>query len=177
MNIPADISKVYLIGLMGAGKSTVGKILAAEFDWQFVDLDHEIEALAGKDIPTIFEEETEEGFRLYEKQILQNTASFNETIIACGGGVVTKAENIAFLQGEITIWLDLSPAEAAARLEHAQDRPLLSECQNTLSQLNDILISRREAYAKTAKIRIKSGELSPELIASNILKEIKQFYA
>ncbi len=162
---------------MGAGKSTVGKILATVLERRFVDMDHEIEAFASKEIPDIFEELGEEYFRKLETQILQNTADLSNAIIACGGGVVTSKQNIEFLSSKIVVWLDLSPAEAAVRLEHSTHRPLLKGCQDTLMQLNDILLARRDAYASTARIHVKAGGVSPEIIASDILHEIAERYA
>ena len=126
--------KIYLIGLMGAGKSTIGKLLAKSLSWQFLDLDHEIESLAEKTIPTIFKEECESGFRDYETQALKNTAELQRAVIACGGGVVTRAENVDFLKNETTVWLEISAEEAATRLEYSEDRPLLSECKDTLHE-------------------------------------------
>ena len=173
MNMPASIRRIYLIGLMGAGKTTVGKILAAVLEWQFVDMDHEIEILANLDIPEIFKTHGEEGFRNRETQILKNTINLDGAIISCGGGVVTQADNIEILSSQTTAWLDLSPAEASARLEHSKNRPLLDRSEDTLNQLNEILIERRDAYAKAATIRISSGGQSPEVIASGILKELE----
>ncbi len=176
MNIPKKVKRLYLVGLMGAGKTTVGRLLATVLDWDFVDMDQKIEALADKDIPTIFETEGEAGFRAYESKILKSTVDLQEAVIACGGGVVTRPENIEILNGEITVWLDLSPAEAAVRLEHSKNRPLLNSCDDTLMQLNEILIDRRAAYKKSAIIRISSGGLSPEIIASDILSELETRY-
>ncbi len=169
MKLHAGVNMVYLIGLMGAGKSTVGKILARVLKWEFIDLDHKIEVLTGKDIPKIFDEEGEEGFRNHETKVLKETAGLNKKIIACGGGIVTRPDNIEFLTSEIVVWLNLTPAEAAARLGYSPDRPLLSGCKDTLVELNEILTERREAYAKTAEIHIDSGDQSPEIITGNIM--------
>jgi shikimate kinase len=177
MDLPGAINNVYLIGLMGAGKSTVGKLLAKVLERQFVDLDHEIELLAGCDIPAIFEEQGETRFRDYEAQVLLRTGALKKTIIACGGGVVTQEQNMAFLQDKAVVWLDLSPAEAAARLEHSPNRPLLKGCQDTLMQLNEILLSRRAAYAQAASIHINSGGVSPEVLATDILHQLAELYA
>ncbi|NQV16013.1 shikimate kinase [bacterium] len=172
----ASITRVYLIGIMGAGKSTVGRILATTLDWQLVDTDLEIEALTGKSISTIFAEEGETGFRDYEEQIMMETAHKNRAVICCGGGVVTRQKNLNFLAHELVVWLDLSPAEALARIEHSGNRPLLKETEDAMSQLNNILIARREAYTKVAKIRINSGGFPPEIIASNILGELERVH-
>lgn len=176
MNMPLNIKRVYLIGIMGAGKTTVGKILATVLEWQLVDTDSEIEALTGKDIPTIFSEENESGFRDYEEQIIASTAIKTQVIICCGGGVVTRQKNLEFLTNEIVVWMDLSPAEAIARIGYSNDRPLLDTNEDMLLQLNDILIERREAYSKAAKIRVNSGGFSPEIIATNILRELEHVH-
>jgi len=168
------ISRIYLIGLMGAGKSTVGKLLARSLNWSFLDLDREIEALAGKTISAIFQEESETGFRDYEEQVLKKTVTRNQCVIACGGGVISSLENIRFLKNETTVWLDLSAAEAAARLEYSEDRPLLGECKDTLQELNEILSARQAAYAETARLRVASDKFPPEIIACNIVKELEK---
>lgn len=173
MHAPAGIGKVFLIGLMGSGKSTVGKILADILKWEFLDIDHEIETFAGCDIPSIFEDQGEDGFRDYESQVLSKTSDLNNAIIACGGGIVTREENVDFLQDHMTVWLDVSPAEAAARLENATDRPLLSECKDTLKKLNEILQERMDAYTAASFIQVKSDGRPPEHIASEIVKKLE----
>jgi len=173
MDISLAASRVYLIGLMGAGKSTVGKILADVLDWQLVDIDHEIETLAGSTIPVIFNEQGEDRFREYETQVLLGTAERDKVIIACGGGVVLRSGNVGFLNKEIAVWLDLSPAEAAARVEHSHERPLLEGCDDTLQKLNDILNERRDAYLAASKIHVNSGGRAPEIIATEILRAIE----
>ena len=173
MIISPAISRVYLVGLMGAGKSTVGKILADVLDWKLADIDHEIETLAGRTIPVIFNEQGEGRFRDYEAQILLGTAKLDKAIIACGGGVVIRPGNVDFLKNQISVWLDLSPAEAAARIEHSQERPLLEECEDTRQTLNDILAERRDAYLAASKIHVNSGGRAPEIIATEILRAIE----
>lgn len=166
--------KIFLIGLMGAGKSTVGKILAEALAWQLLDIDDEIEQQAGCDIPSIFEEQGEDGFRDYEAQVLLDTGPMNNVIIPCGGGIVTRPENVDFLKDHYTIWLDVSPEEAAGRLEHSDDRPLLSECQDTIKKLSDILDQRQSAYATAASLHIDTEHRAPDLIASEILEKLEK---
>ncbi len=173
MPISPAISRVYLIGLMGAGKSTVGKILAELLEWQLVDIDKEIETLADCSISEIFHEQGESRFRDYETQILLGTAQRDKVIIACGGGVVLRPGNLDYLKNEITVWLDISAAEAAARVEHAQERPLLEECEDTLQKLNEILTERRDAYQIASKIHVNSGGRASEIIAAEILHAIE----
>ena len=177
MSTPQGIGKVYLIGLMGAGKSTVGKILAEALQWQLLDIDHEIEKVAGNDIPSIFDEQGEESFRDYEAQVLMTTAGLNDTVIPCGGGIVTRPENVEFLKDQLTIWLDVSPAEAAARLEHSDHRPLLNECKDTIKTLQEILDGRQVGYAQAAAIHINTGQRAPDAIAIEILKKLESYHA
>lgn len=169
-NLNPEIKRIYLIGLMGAGKSTVGKLLAAMRDWTFIDLDQEVEAATGKDISTIFRDEGEERFRDHESRALNQTSDHENTIVACGGGIVTRSRNVAFLQQEYTVWLDLTPAEASRRLKYSSNRPLLSGCDTTQLELETILMDRWDAYIASARIRIDSGESSPESVAANIQK-------
>lgn len=176
MSFPPGMGKIYLIGLMGAGKSTIGKILADTLKWQLLDIDHEIEKFAGNDIPTIFEEQGEDGFRDYESQILMESASLNEAIIPCGGGIVTRLENVEYLKDHLTIWLDVSPEEAAARLEHSDHRPLLNECSDTIKKLQEILDIRRVGYAAAASLHISVGKHSPEIITSEILEKLEAIH-
>ncbi len=176
MSSPRGMGKIYLIGLMGAGKSTIGKILADVLQWQLLDIDHEIEKFAGNGIPTIFEERGEDGFRDYESQVLMESAALNKAIIPCGGGIVTRPENVEYLKDHFTIWLDVSPEEAAARLEHSDHRPLLNECKDTIKKLQEILDSRRVGYAEAASLHIGTGKRSPEIIASEILEKLETIH-
>lgn len=172
-----SIGKVYLIGLMGAGKSTVGLILAEALKWQLFDIDQEIEKIAGSDIPGIFEQQGEDGFRDYEAQVLMETAEMNNAIIPCGGGIVTRPANIEYLKDHLTVWLDVSPEEAAARLEHSDHRPMLNECKDTIKILQEILDNRQVGYADAASIHINTGQRAPDAIASEILEKLESYHA
>jgi shikimate kinase len=165
--------KLYLIGLMGSGKSTTGKLLAETLKWQLLDIDHEVEKFAGNNIPTIFDQQGEDGFRDYESQILMESASLNNAVIPCGGGIVVRRENVEYLKDHFTIWLNVSPEEAAARLEHSSHRPLLHECRDTIKKLQEILDIRQVAYAQAARLHINVAEKTPEMIVSEILKKLE----
>lgn len=169
-------NRIYLVGLMGAGKSTVGKILAETLGWKFQDLDHAIEELCGKSIPHIFRDEGEDNFRDYESQTLMKSLDQKNIVIACGGGVVTRKENVDILKNELTVWLELTTEQAAARLEYSDHRPLLSECEDTLKELGEILDQRKEAYTVAARIRINSGDDSPDTVANKIIDQIESLH-
>ena len=95
-----------------------------------------------------------------------------ECVIACGGGIITRPENLEFLKKAQTVWLVLTPEEAARRLEYATDRPLLNECKNTLNKLGHILETRQKAYAAAATIQVSSESASPNLIAEQIIMKL-----
>ncbi len=170
------ITKIYLIGLMGAGKSTIGGLLADALSWRLLDIDNEIVKIAGNNIPTIFEAQGEDGFRGYETQVLMETASLDETVIACGGGIITRAENVNYLKDQLTIWLDVTPEEAAARLEHSDHRPLLNECKDTINKLQEILDSRQVGYAEAASLHINTGQRPPDIIANDIMLRLENYH-
>ena len=108
MTIEDDKRNVYLIGLMGAGKTTIGKALAKRLGYRFVDSDHEIEARTGVSLPTIFEIEGEEGFRRREAQVIADLASRNAQVVATGGGAVLRPENRQHLEASgFVIYLDV----------------------------------------------------------------------
>jgi len=158
---------------MGAGKSTVGSALAEVLDWQLQDLDRSIEKRVGHDIPKIFKDQGESLFREYESQALLATKQLKNTVIPCGGGVVTTPANLEYLQDQLTVWLDVSPEEAASRLESSNDRPLLDGCENTVKKLVDILELRRPAYAIAASLHINTTGKDPETISSEILQKLR----
>lgn len=161
---------------MGAGKSTVGKLLAKTLDWQLLDTDHQVELLAGIDISSIFEKQGEEGFRRLETQVLLQTSEITKTIIPCGGGIITSETNLMYLKDQLTIWLDVPAEEAAARLERSNHRPLLTGITNTVKELQKILDARQTAYAEAASIHINTGQRSPDLITTEILEKLECIY-
>lgn len=119
--------RVYLVGFMGCGKSTAGRLAAAELGWTFVDLDAEIESANGSDVATLFERLGEPGFRRLETKELQRTRNLPDAIVATGGGILTVAENRRTIAANgLCIWLDLPFADIIARLGDHQRllRPL-----------------------------------------------------
>ena len=127
---------VFLAGFMGAGKSTIGPILANTLGWSFFDLDEVIEAKLGKKIVDIFSENGEAAFRLLERETLQELARNENVIIALGGGTIADQQNINFMKekGKI-IFLDASRESYYHRLKYKTDRPILKgENEELLSQ-------------------------------------------
>ena len=112
--------RIYLTGFMGAGKSAVGRALAAAMGWRFVDLDERVESAAGETIPTIFENQGEVGFRALERTALEATLGEERLVVATGGGTLAQPGALELLRGRgLIIWLKLPFAELARRVEAA----------------------------------------------------------
>ena len=129
--IPGPFRNLALIGFMGAGKTTAGEALAARLGWAFLDADREIEREAGRDIPAIFAEDGEPGFRALEERVVERLLTQPNAVIALGGGAVLSAVTRERLRdGSFTVLLDVSPQTAWRRVEaEAGDRPLAGEAR------------------------------------------------
>jgi len=138
---------VFLIGFMGAGKTTLGSALASQLGWLFIDLDREIELKSGSTISELFALNGEERFRHIEQQVLYDTVKNHQSgIIACGGGTPCYKENLAFMkENGFVIYLEVSPEILYERLLRtpASKRPLLT-C--TLPYIHNLLDQRRPFY-------------------------------
>ena len=160
--------RIVLVGLPGAGKSTVGPILAVKLGWTLVDLDVEIENATGKQIAEIFLERGEAGFRQIERELTQRLASEPRLILSPGGGWVMHNS----LPDAIMVWLQVDPAEAYGRMgEGAEGRPLLQP--NPLEKLEQLLANREQYYAK-ADVTIDTNGKTPTAIAMEIIAAIKE---
>lgn len=171
----ADSEKnIYLIGISGSGKSTVGEALASQLEWQFIDLDERIEYMTHQTIRRIFEEEGEEAFRMYEKAALISTEKLRKTVVSCGGGIILLPENRQWLKKQATVWLQVSSDEAINRLGSGiKDRPLLAvEGSNPETTLKNILAERKPYYTAAAKYQVKTDNVDPMDVAFNIQMEM-----
>jgi shikimate kinase len=162
---------VCLIGMMGTGKTTVGKILARQLNYRFFDTDVLIERVAGKTIPEIFASEGEEKFRDWESQVLMELAACTRSIIATGGGIVLRQINWSYLHHSLVIWLDAPVELIAQRLLGDETRPLLQET-DPISRLKYLLEQRRSLYEQAdLHIIIDVGQ-TPEAIAQKIITQV-----
>ena len=140
---------LYLVGLPGAGKSTLGRQLARRLGERFVDCDHELEARTGAPIPTIFEIEGEAAFREREMQTLAELALLDNIVLSTGGGVVLRAENRERLKANGTVlYLHVDPAMLFERVRHAKHRPLLNG--DTRTRLDELYAQRDALYREVA---------------------------
>ncbi|KYC40139.1 shikimate kinase [Scytonema hofmannii PCC 7110] len=163
---------LYLVGMMGAGKSTVGQILAQHLGYGFVDTDSVIEkAAGGRSITQLFEDEGEVGFRQLETQVLAQVCAFTKLAIATGGGIVIKQENWSYLHHGLIVWLDVPVEILYARLAEDTTRPLLQD-NDPKGKLRSLLEQRQHLYSQAdLRITVSEGE-TPEQIATRVLDEI-----
>ena len=160
---------LYLVGMMGSGKTSTGRPLAERLGYGFVDADAVIEQAAGCSIPEIFERDGEAGFRSLESQVLSAISQRHSLVVATGGGVVTQPENWGLLHSGIVIWLDVVPDQLLKRLNaDSTVRPLL-QTADPEAALNALLNERRPLYAE-ADLTVVINDETPETVADGILQ-------
>jgi len=160
---------LYLVGMMGSGKTSTGRPLAQRLEYGFVDADAVIEQAAGCTIPEIFERDGENGFRDLETQVLSAISQRHSLVVATGGGAVTRPENWGAMHQGIVIWLDVKQDQLLKRLEQDDTpRPLLQEQDSALA-LERLLTARRPIYAESDLTVVIDAEPADE-VAEGILK-------
>ncbi|MBC6473433.1 MAG: shikimate kinase [Hormoscilla sp. GM102CHS1] len=162
---------IYIIGMMGAGKTTVGELLAKELEYRFFDTDVLIERVKGKAIWEIFKTEGEPGFREIESQVLGSLSAYLQSVVATGGGIVLRPKNWSYLHHGIVVWLDLPVEQLYKRLQGDTTRPLLQEV-DTLAKLRLLLSDRQPLYSQADLHITMTGEETPEGVARRVLEEI-----
>ena len=160
---------LYLVGMMGSGKSSTGRPLAERLGYGFVDADAVIEQAAGCSISQIFERDGEAGFRAIETQVLSAISQRHSLVVATGGGVVTQPENWGLLHHGIVIWLDVVPDQLLQRLQaDSTVRPLL-QTADPEAALDALLAERRPLYAE-ADLTVVIQHETPEQVADGVLQ-------
>ena len=162
---------LYLVGMMGSGKSSVGRHLAEGLNYRFIDADTSLEQVAGRSIPEIFTSEGESGFRALESAVLNQIASWHSLVVATGGGVVTQPANWGELHQGVVVWLDAPDAILLQRLEaDPTPRPLM-EAEDRAERLAALLAERRPLYAQ-ADLQILQDGRPPEQVAEQIIEAL-----
>jgi shikimate kinase len=162
---------LYLVGMMGTGKSAVGRPLAAALGYRFLDADTSVERVAGRSIPELFAEVGEPGFRDLETAVLGQIASWHSLVVATGGGVVTRPENWGHMQQGVVVWLDAPPELLLRRLAaDPTPRPLL-QTADPESQLTSLLSQRQRLYAQ-ADLHIRQAGEPIEQVAAAVLAQL-----
>ena len=163
---------IFLIGMMGSGKSSTGPVLAEILKYKYVDLDVLIEKLTKKTIDKVFSEEGEEYFRDLETQCLQEIIKLPSVVVSTGGGVVLKKENWGILRQGIIVWLDINKEIALNRLNSKDNiRPLLKG--NIDKKYEEILETRKDIYAQ-ADLRVEINNEGVKNVAEKILYTLKK---
>jgi len=162
---------IFLIGMMGSGKSQTGPVLAKMINYAFVDTDDVIEKASKQSISSIFEKDGEKVFRDVEKKVLKEISQHHSLVIATGGGLVTLPENWGILHQGIVIWLDLDLKRSIQRLESdKKKRPLLIG-DDLAGNFSQILESRKPIYLES-DLRIEVEDQSPYEVATMITKRL-----
>lgn len=168
----AENRNLYLVGMMGAGKTTVGRALARRLKLRFVDSDHEIEARCGVKIPVIFEIEGEAGFRARESQAIAELTALDGIVLATGGGVVLKPENRELLAARGTVvYLRATPEHLYERVRQDKNRPLLAT-GDPLERLRELYRSRDPLYRAVADLVVDTGRQSVQVLARGLLEQL-----
>jgi shikimate kinase len=165
-------ANIYLIGMMGVGKSAVGRLLAQRLPrYHFFDTDAVITQATGSTISEIFADSGEAGFRQIETQTLGQLSAHTRLVVATGGGIVTQQMNWSYLHHGIVVWLDASPQTLWERLKADQSRPLLQD-PNPQQKLEDLFQQRQHLYAQADLRVLIEPQISIEEVAYQIFTEI-----
>jgi shikimate kinase len=163
---------IYLVGFMGAGKTSVGLRLAELLDWSFVDLDEEIEKGQGESIRSIFKIRGEARFRELERGELDKVSAGTRTVVALGGGTFCSDENRRIISSTgVSIWLDTPVETLYRRCAGDESRPLFT----SRSEMEQLLEKRRPFYEQSS-LRIEAGDLSVDALARQIFKQLEESF-
>lgn len=166
--------QIYLIGFMGAGKSTVAKYLAPALNRKLIDTDQAIEEAAGMTIPQYFDTYGEEAFRKLEHEVLENVSRGEDAIISCGGGVALFENNVACMKEHGRIYLlSISPEEVFGRLKNDTKRPLLKG-RKSVEGIAELMEQRVPFYEKAADEIFSCNGKTSKMVAREIEKSIKK---
>ena len=163
--------KIFLVGPMGSGKSTIGRLLAKRLELPHYDLDAIIEKEQGKTISKIFEEDNEEHFRNLESKVLMEYSMLDEFIVSTGGGTILRKDNQKIFKIGCVVYLRISLQTQYIRIKNRSHRPLLENknIKTTIKKLDNI---RGEIYQKVSNIEVDVSNLTKEDVVSNIINKL-----
>lgn len=166
---------LFLVGMPGAGKTTIGKALARALSREFIDVDHEIERRAGVQIPTIFDLEGEPGFRRREAALIDELTQRSGVVLATGGGAVLDPVNRERLHERgLVIYLRAQPADLYARTRHDRSRPLL-RTDDPLATLERLHAQRGPLYEEVAHVTVDTGEVPIPVLVNRVLPMVRMY--
>ena len=161
---------IVLIGVPGAGKSTVGKILAEKLNLDFIDTDLVIEQQAGKSISDIFVQDGEPVFRSLEKQVVAKAISSEDCVVSVGGGALMDSQTREIVKKQECVWLQAGLSQAVDRVGMNKNRPLL--LGNVRGQLADLMTAREPLYIECAKHVVDTNNMTPDQVVAQIIETV-----
>ena len=167
-----NIKQIFLIGMMGSGKSTTGSMLADKLNWTFIDIDSELEKDSDLSIKDMFKD-GEDKFRLYEKEKLKQIALKDHIVCATGGGIVVEDSNYKILDQSFCVYLDTSLDVLYERIKHDNNRPLLS-IGNKKDLMRDIFNGREKRYKSLSKLNISTDNINIDDSCKIIMEHINE---
>jgi len=174
MPVMKRAGNIYLVGMMGAGKTTVGRLLARRLKLRFVDSDHEMESRCGVKIPLIFEIEGEAGFRARESQVLAELTALEGIVLGTGGGAVLSADNRSLLAANGTVvYLRARPEDLYERVRQDRNRPLLAS-DDPLGRLSELYVERDPLYRSIADLTVDTGRQGVNALARQLLFKLEE---
>lgn len=167
-------TNIFLVGLMGSGKTTIGRALAKKLGKRFIDADHEIEARTGASIPLIFEIEGEASFRQREADVIRDLTAQEGIVLATGGGAVLDAQSRSLLKSRgIVIYLNASINHILQRTSHDKNRPLL-QTADPKARIEELARQRGPLYQEVAHITLETGRPNVQSVVQTILAKLEQ---
>ena len=169
----AEKRNIFLVGPMGAGKSTIGRELADKLHLEFFDSDQEIERRTGADIAWVFDLEGEEGFRTREESVIEDLSEKQGIVLATGGGSVISAQvrNRLSARG-IVVYLETTIDKQAARTQRDRRRPLLQTDEEPRTVLENLAVERNPLYEEIADVIVQTDDQSAKVVASKIVERL-----
>ncbi len=169
----AEKRNIFLVGPMGAGKSTIGRELADKLHLEFFDSDQEIERRTGADIAWVFDLEGEEGFRKREETVIDDLSEMQGIVLATGGGSVISAQvrNRLSARG-IVVYLETTIDKQVARTQRDRRRPLLQTSEEPRTVLENLAVERNPLYEEVADVVVKTDDQSAKVVANKIVDKL-----
>ncbi|RUO76659.1 shikimate kinase AroK [Pseudidiomarina taiwanensis] len=169
----AEKRNIFLVGPMGAGKSTIGRQLARQLHLEFYDTDAEIERRTGADIAWVFELEGEEGFRAREEKVIEELTELSGIVLATGGGSILSKESRNRLSARgIVVYLQTTIDKQVARTQRDKRRPLIAEADNPREVLENLAEERNPLYEEIADVTVHTDDQGAKVVVDEIIEKI-----
>ncbi len=159
---------IFLVGPMGAGKSTIGRLLAEKMKLEFIDIDEEIEKKIGTTISEFFNNMGESEFRKIETTVFKDSLLGSGTVVSTGGGAILPASNRTIMRYGFVIYLHTTPQQQLARISNSKNRPLLANSEQPLKTLSNLMDTRDPLYRSEADLIIRTDNLTKNAIVNEL---------